>query len=304
MDLFRFWIVSKNMQFTRWSFLALCAPAALFAQAAPARLEFEVASVKPAASLGVTPSVSIGIHIDGAQFSCTSYSLKDYVRFAYQVKAYQVLGPEWLGQQRFGIKAKMPAGATRDNTPAMMQALLEDRFKLKLHHERKEFPVYALVAGKGEIKMKESAPDAGSPDSAKPNIDVNASGGPGGVGVDLGGGSYFHFGDNKFEAGKLTMTRLADSLTMFADRPVVDMTELKGRYDLVLEFSPEDYRAMLIRAAINNGMVLPPQAMRALEASGDSLFSAVQLLGLKLEPRKAPLDVLVIDSAEKTPTEN
>jgi len=292
------------MQLIRWGMVAFCAPAALLAQSAPAHLEFEVASVKPAATLGVMPAVRFGIHIDGAQFSCTSYSLKDYIRFAYQVKAYQVLGPEWLGQERFEITAKMPAGATRDNVPEMMQALLEDRFKLKLHHERKEFPVYALVAGKGGIKMKESERDAQPPDAAKPNINVTASGGRGGIGVDLGDGAYFHFGDDKFEAKKLTMARFTDSLSMFADRPVVDMTDLKGGYDFVLEFSEEDYRAMLIRAALNNGVTLPPQALRALEVSGDSLFSAVQLLGLKLEPRRAPLDVLVIDSAEKTPTEN
>lgn len=289
---------------TQWAVVVFCAPAALFAQAAPAHLEFEVASVKPAASLGVAQSVNIGIHIDGAQFTCTSYSLRDYIRFAYQVKAYQVIGPEWVGQERFEIKAKMPDGATRDNAPAMLQALLADRFKLKLHHDRKEFPVYALVAGKGGVRMKESAPDDATAGAARPAINVNAQGGAGGVGVDLGGGSYFHFGDDKFEAGKLTMPRLADALSMFADRPVVDMTDVKGGYDFVLELSPEDYRAMLIRSAINNGMVLPPQAMRALEASGDSLFSSVQLLGLKLEPRKAPLDVLVIDSADKTPTEN
>lgn len=293
------------MRLIRWGMVAFCAPAALLAQSAPAHLEFEVASVKPAATLGVTPAVRFGIHIDGAQFSCTSYSLKDYIRFAYQVKAYQVLGPEWLGQERFEINAKMPEGATRDDVPRMIQALLEERFKIKLHHDQREFPVYALVVGKGGVKMKESAPDAASSETAKPNINVSAVGGQGGVGVDLGGGAYFHFADNKFEAKKLTMARLADSLSMFADRPVVDMTELKGAYDFVLEFSEEDYRAMLIRSAINNGVVLPPQAMRALEVSGgDSLFSSIQLLGLKLESRKAPLDVLVVDSAEKTPTEN
>ena len=69
------------LAFARWSILALCAPA-LLAQAAPARMEFEVASVKPATAFVAAHSVAIGIHIDGAQFSCTSYSLKDYIRFA------------------------------------------------------------------------------------------------------------------------------------------------------------------------------------------------------------------------------
>jgi len=78
-------------------------------------------------------------------------------------------------------------------------------------------------------------------------------------------------------------------LARFADRPVVDMTELKGNYDFMLEFSPEDFRAMMIRSAI---------------AAGDSLFTALQTLGLKLEPRKAPLEVLVIDHIERALTEN
>jgi uncharacterized protein (TIGR03435 family) len=282
----------------------MCVPGALFAQSAPVRLEFEVASVKPAASIGGPSTVNIGIHIDGARFSCSSYSLKDYIRFAYGVKAHQILGPEWLGQERFEITATIPGGGSRDQVSKMMQALLEDRFQLKLHHDQRELPIYALVVAKGGPRMKESASDPPPAVAANPSVNVNASGGPSGVGVDLGGGSYFRFSDDKFQAGKLTMTRLADSLSMFTDRPVVDMTNLKGFYDFTLEFSAEDYRAMLIRSAINNGVNLPPEALRALESSGDSLFSAVQLLGLKLEARKAPLDVLVIDSGEKTPTEN
>jgi len=83
------------------------------------------------------------------------------------------------------------------------------------------------------------------------------------------------------------------------------MTDLKGIYDFVLEFTPEDFRAMQIRAAIAAGVSLPPQALQLAEsASGDSLFTSVEKLGLKLDSRKAPMEVLVIDHAEKTPTEN
>ena len=101
------------------------------------------------------------------------------------------------------------------------------------------------------------------------------------------------------------MTVLADTLTRFVDRPVVDATELKGTYDFTLEFSPEDFRAMMIRSAITAGVVLPPGVERLADgASGDSLFTAIQTLGLKLESRKAPLDALVIDQIQKAPTEN
>lgn len=79
---------------------------------------------------------------------------------------------------------------------------------------------------------------------------------------------------------------------------------MTANYDFELEFSPEDFRAMMVRAAIGASVMLPPEAMKMLEASGDSLFNAVQNLGLRLDSRKAPIDVLVIDSVLKVPTEN
>ena len=85
-------------------------------------------------------------------------------------------------------------------------------------------------------------------------------------------------GNNRLKGKKMTMASLADSLSRFVDRPVVDMMELKGNYDFALQFSPEDFRAMMIHSAIAAGVVLSPEAMRAIEgASGDSLFTALQL---------------------------
>jgi len=178
------------------------------------------------------------------------------------------------------------------------------RFQMKSHHESREFPVYGLVVGKGGLKIKESPePDGGSAPSAA--VEVTASGGPGSTTVNLPGGSYYTMGNNRFEAKRMTMAVLADTLARYLDRPVVDMTELKGNYDLKFELSPEDFRAMRIRSAIAAGIVLPPEVMRGLEGvSDESLFAALQSLGLKLESRKAPLDVLVIDQVEKTPTAN
>jgi uncharacterized protein (TIGR03435 family) len=125
------------------------------------------------------------------------------------------------------------------------------------------------------------------------------------VSVNLGGGSSFAFSNNKFEGKKLTMQAFADNLARFMDRPVVDLTDLKGPYDFTLDITAEDYRAMLIRSAIAAGVQLPPEALRALVAgSGDSLLSAIEKLGLKLEPRKSPVDILVIDRMEKMPTDN
>jgi uncharacterized protein (TIGR03435 family) len=121
----------------------------------------------------------------------------------------------------------------------------------------------------------------------------------------MGHGSFFNFSDNKLIGKKLTMAQFAATLERFMDRPVIDLTGLAPSYDFTLDFTPEDYRAMQIRSAIAAGVVLPPQAMKLLEEnSGDSLFSAIAALGLKLDTRKAPIEVLVVDEILKTPTEN
>jgi uncharacterized protein (TIGR03435 family) len=285
--------------------------AALPAQTPAAHFEFEVASIKPSAPAG-TRGVNIGVHLDGARIGCTSLSLKDYLRIAYRVRDYQISGPEWLDSERFDIAATLPEGG-RDKVPEMLQALLADRFHLVLHRDKKEFSVYGLVVGKGGPKMKESAvdPDApaagpGSGEPGKGAVNVSGGGGRGGVMLNLGDGSFFGFADNKLEAKKLTMVRFADTVSRFTDLPVVDMTDLKASYDFQLEFTPEDYRGMMIRSALSAGVSLPPEVVkRALEgAGGDSLFTAVQTLGLKLERRRAPLEVLVVDKADKSPTGN
>lgn len=289
--------------------LAVLAPIAAFGQTAAAtpRAEFEVASIRPAEPLGTTPQVNVGVHIDGAMVVFRALSVKDLIVSAYQLKFYQVLGPEWMAGERFDISAKLPEGTSRSQVPAMLQTLLADRFEMRMSRDTKDLPVYTLVVMKGGSKMKESPLDeeTGEGPGGRGAVNVGASGGRGGVALSFGRGSNFMFADNKIVAKKLTMTAFVDTLGRFLDRPVMDATELPGTYDFDLTFTPEDFRAMQIRSAIAAGVVLPPEALRALEGgSGDSLFSAVQTVGLKLESRKAPIEVLVIDSVRKTPTAN
>jgi uncharacterized protein (TIGR03435 family) len=294
------------MRRIRSGILAFAGAAGLFAQGAAPRPEFEVASVKPSVAASSGGQVHVGVQIDGAQVHCTYLSLKDYIRIAYQVKDFQVTGPDWMASERFDIHAKLPAGS-RGQFREMLQKLLEDRFQIKMHRASKEFPVYAVVVGKGGLKLKESPldPEPEGAEGGRGAVNVTASGGRGGTTVNYGRGAYFTLADNKFEARKLSMEALADSLGRFMERPVVDMTELKGTYDLSLEFTPEEYRVLLIRMALSAGVNLPAEAMKLLEgASDESLFKGLQQLGIKLESRKAPLDVIVIDSATKTPIEN
>jgi uncharacterized protein (TIGR03435 family) len=294
------------MYMTRTAVIAAFLPVLALAQSAAPRPEFEVASIRP---VGPTEQrVDLGMHVDGAQVRFNFLSLRDCMRIAYQMKDYQFVGPDWIGSDRYNITAKLPAGAGQDQVREMLQNLLLDRFKMTVHHDTKDFPVYALVPGKNGIKLKESAPDAADAAgvAAKPALDVKASGSAAGVFVDLGNGSFFTFADNHLVGHKMPMWRLADMLSTFMDKPVIDMTgaSTTTNYDLSLEITPEDYRTMQIRSALRNGVSLPAAAAQLADLPTDSLTSALENAGLRLDSRKAAQDVIVIDKADKTPTEN
>ena len=269
---------------------------ALFCQGRP---EFEVASVKPSVPPTADGQFAVGVHIDGAMVRCTYLTMRNYLGLAYDVKDYQIIAPDWMATDHFDIVAKRPEGVTGEAAlRAEVASLLEDRFKLVAHRETRELPAYALVVGKGGLKMKEVPADADAVDTGK--VDVNVTGGGrGGTTVDLGGGSSLSYGLNKLEAHKVTIPSIMDSLSKFLDRPVVDMTGLTGRYNFTLEYSIEELRN-LVRAS-------GADASRIPDMGGDpaiSIFTSVETLGLKMEPRKAPVEVVVIDSAQKTPTAN
>ncbi len=314
---------------------------------AQTKLEFDVASIKPSAPLDPMKMAAdmqagkmprLGVHIDGSQAEYLYLSLKDLMVMAYKVKPYQITGPDWLGKQRFDIRAKMPSGSKKDDAPKMLQALLEDRFKLKVHSSKAEHPVLALVVGKGGPKLKESA------EKPKP-IDENAELGagemvqqgpdgpvkmtmgktPGSATVNMGAKGMMSYGmgagNQSFHLdGKmLTMSGFADMLTQFMSmgggggRQITDMTGLTGYYDIAMDFSISD----LMQMARSAGVDIPgapgsggAPAVSAADAASDpasstsSVTAAVQAVGLKLENRKAMVEQLIVDSAEKSPTEN
>jgi uncharacterized protein (TIGR03435 family) len=276
---------------------------AAFAQGSPT---FEVVSIRPS-SEQVT-QVSAGLRIAGSQVRIGSMSLKDYIGMAYSVRPQQIAGPDWLGQQRFDLAATIPAGGSATQLPEMMRAMLADRFKMAMHRETREFPVYELGVARGGAKIQPSAAAAASPETVgekPPAVNVVASGSGNGVGVDLGGGSSFAFGNNRLEVRKMTMFQFAEVLTRFVDRPVINRTALTGSYDVVLDIAPEDYLAVMVRSAVNAGVTLPQQALRVLDnANTDPLSGPLRNAGLTLESRKSPLDVIVVDAIEKAPTEN
>ena len=124
------------MHMIRSIVLSVLAAVLAFGQTRP---EFEVASIRPAAVQ--TQSATAGVRIDGSQVRMSNFSLKDAVAAAYRVKFNQVVGPDWISSQRFEFSAKLPDGGSPTEVPAMLQALLGDRFQLKVHRETREFPI-------------------------------------------------------------------------------------------------------------------------------------------------------------------
>jgi uncharacterized protein (TIGR03435 family) len=279
--------------------LSMIAATAVFGQTPSARPEFEVASVKHSAPVSAGGQINIGVHIDGAMVRANYLSLMNYLTMAYDVKDFQVIGPDWLASEHFDIDAKRPEGVEGEKAlRGMVASLLEDRFKMTVHRETRELPAYALVVGKGGMKIKEVPPDENDVDTGK--VDVNVTGGGrGGTTVDLGGGSSISYSLNKLDAKKVNFASIVDSLSKFLDRPVVDQTGLTGRYNFTLEYSVAELKN-LVRASGADASMIP-------DFGGDpsiTIFTSVETLGLKLEARKSQVEVVVIDSIQKMPTAN
>jgi uncharacterized protein (TIGR03435 family) len=300
---------------------------------------FEVATIKPANMPSqadiMNGKAHLGMKTDAARVDIGFMSLTEMICAAYKIKQYQISGPDWMnafmGGQRFDVLAKMPEGATKEQVPEMLQVLLAERFKLAIHRDSKERSVYALVVGKGGVKMKESAADPPPPPAVEkadlapgeapaPAADTgpqikdkrNADGSGTATVHTPEGNAKISYGPSgmHMEMEKMSMDKLAESLTPFVDRPVVDKTELKGNFQVALDLTMDDLKNVGRKygaamqgpgAASGDAGTLPSDA--ASEPSG-SIFKSVQQLGLKLESRKAPVDLIVIDHLEKMPTEN
>jgi uncharacterized protein (TIGR03435 family) len=304
-----------------WGFLFF---ATAFGQTPAVKLEFDVASIRPAGpieAMAASGKMHVGMHIDGARVDIGMMSLADLIQIAYKVKRYQVTGPNWMGVQRFDIMGKLPEGATKDQVPEMLQSLLADRFKLTIHRDTKEQSVYALVVGKGGSKLKESPPDpapvAGEDPAAtnagdtQPKVKIDGNKGAVITGGQTGTTKVAMVnGSMHFEMEKMPLSALAEFLSRFMERPVIDMTELKGNYQVALDLSMDDLRSIAKSAGVMipgpGGGGEPGKAPvdSASEPSGSSIFSTIQQLGLKLDSRKAPVEMIVIDHLEKAPTEN
>jgi uncharacterized protein (TIGR03435 family) len=285
-----------------------------FAQADDSSIAFEAASIKPfAEGSTITMSGCLGGpgSDDPGRINCEYTTLKMLLMRAYQVKSQEIFGPGWLDSAHFNITAKLPQGATKEQVPVMFRNLLAERFKLALHHENRALPVYSLTVAKGGLKIKESAqaPAAAASDDAQP------AGGSPPIGKDgfpilrpatIAGGpiTLYRQGRARLQASNTKLATLAEALSRQLDRVVTDETGLAGKYDITLNWTPE---ATEPGGRPRQAASVRPEATASQEESTPEpdLFAAVeQQLGLKLVSKKIPRDTLVIDRAEKVPTEN
>ena len=256
-----------------------------FCQTAAAPAEFVVASVKAA-----PPPTSMGFlrvqMKDGpGTVNYDNVSLLDVLTKAYaSVKDHQIVGPDWLRSERYNIVAKIPPNTPKDRIPAMLQTLVADRFKMAVHRETKVLPVYALVAAKNGPKLHAADAEAGFRISMGPK------------------GHHLN--------GKAPISGLVQALSRFMDRPVLDMTEIKGIFDIDLEWSPDPGERSPMMGLGGPGGGPRPEGGGEGKSAPDTVdaptvFVALQeKLGLKLEARKSPVEIIVVDRAEKVPTEN
>ncbi len=312
--------------------LAACLCSLVYAQSADAkpaeeRLEFEVASIKPS-GLPVRGVIRLGRQGgpdsgDPGRVAYTFSTIRDLMIDAYGVKRSQISGgPNWLDSERFDIVAKVPAGATKEQVKVMLQNLLAERFQLTLHRETKELPIYALVVTAKGPKLKDSiATDTPPAFDSPPNKGGRGEGGMQVSGMKIGpdgcpatppraagrGANFVMMtpnGECMISKGQ-TMDGLALQLSNRFDRPVIDQTGLKGKYDLRLRYDPSSMPGGRGDVLMTKGIPDGPGPGAAGEDPPPSIFNALQeQLGLKLEARKGPVDLLMIDHVEKMPTRN
>lgn len=242
------------------------------APAAPAAPAFDVASVRVSqiGKAGGQGSRRQSIQFSPDSVTMRNVSFRSCIQWAYHVMDYQITGPDWLAGERYDIAAKSADAVPEDQLRRMLQTLLAERFKLALHRQTKDLPAYVLLVAKGGPKFKESETE-GEP-SVDPQLNRMA-----------------------VVIQRTPLSQLVDVLSNILRAPVLDETGLKGKYDVTLDvaqYLPEIGEG---RGGGGRAPIDPiPIIMTGLQEE----------LGLKLESRKMPLDLLIVDHAEKVPTEN
>jgi uncharacterized protein (TIGR03435 family) len=295
-----YWLWHRSVRLRRQAqrlketvYLCALSCVAVFGQSAQPTV-FEVASVKSAAPSG--GRVGSSMHggpgtSDTGRIVFTNVTLISVLLRAYDVKPYQVTGPAWLSSERYDITAAIPAGATKGQFNLMLQSLVAERFHLALHHETKELQGYELIRGKTGPKLKPST-EIGLDVEPTEAFKTDANGFPqlSAPGLVMMEGVHGTTVISFLTARAQPLSALVEMLSKEFRLPVANKTGLTGKFDFTLEFAPQAPGS------------LPPDTT---DESAPNLVSAVpQQLGLKLDPKRIPVDILIIDRADKVPTEN
>jgi len=289
----------------------IASPLNLHAQSAPAasaatNLEYEVASIKLSQATGPA-RFRVGVQPSADGITCANVTLQILIVMAYGVQNNQIIGAgDFLNSDHYDLDAKMSEAtaaelrklSAEDRTTArqhMMQGVLADRFKLKIHRESRELPVYALVVAKGGSKLKERpAPSADASPTAIASGSSPAGGGASGApGISVSGGR----GGSMTATGTgMPLSVLLHSISTSLDRPIIDKTGLSGYYDFSLSWVREDFPAP---PADGGGGASGGAPISMPETSGPNIYTAIQeQLGLKLEATKGPVEVIIVDHFE------
>jgi bla regulator protein BlaR1 len=257
-----------------------------------ARPEFEVASIKPAAPDARGMFIRPG---PGGGLSVTNMTLKELIVIAYRVQPFQISGgPPWLDSLHYDIVAKPEAKPKGKEIQLMLQSLLADRFQLTIRHETKEFPVYALVLARKDGKLGPQLVE--SKDGVCTRPDPNKMPPP----PEPGKPPALFCGQMMMNPKHLTVVsapvaNMIPMLSRMLGRTVIDRTGLTAKFDITLDWTPDEGQALQMQP---DAPKPPPSEV------GPSIFTAMQeQLGLKLESQKGPVEVLIVERAEK-PSEN
>jgi uncharacterized protein (TIGR03435 family) len=265
----------------------------LIALAQDKRPEFEVASIKPAAP--DQRNIMIGM-APGGRVTVSNMSLKEMIVLAWRILPSQISGgASWMETERYDIVAKPEKTPAQNEIPLMIQSLLADRFQLKMHQETKEVATYSLVMARKDGKpgpQLVEAPEGSCQqrDPAKPPTPPE----PGKVSQFCGA---MRMGRGSLNGTSVLLKDMTPLLGRLLGRQVVDNTGLTGKYNVSVEWTPDETTTM----PPPPGFPAPPPVPAG---NGPSLFAALQeQLGLKLESQKGPVEMFIIDSAAR-PTEN
>jgi uncharacterized protein (TIGR03435 family) len=267
---------------------------------------FDAASIRLATLSAAGPVRGARRRANPSRVELLGTTLPQLIRAAHRLEAYQeVTGPEWIRRRYFDVIATLPEGATRDQIPEMLQALLADQLKLVMRRENREQPVCLLSVGKNGPKLKEVPADA----TPEPVI-THSDGRMLVVRMNTPHGylTYSRLnGTVILEAPKITLPELANTLGKEVKMPVLDRTGLQGFYEVSLFVPGASLRSAHAVSQGEDGFgldsALIPGIPLALEPEGVSIFKSIERIGLKLEKRKVPLEHFIVESAEQNPSD-